>query len=264
MEATPQPNNRPECNCGALARMTGDPTNSIEFDARLNEYHIMRRGGSGYSLIYFCPFCGGPVPKSRRSQLFHQLADAERHRLTELTKDLRTVQEVIAALGEPDAKGLSMTVTTPEKEGRPESSQTYPVMTYSKLSDTASVNVQIYPTDRVAITFQGKPMLVQQTHEFHMAPNAKPPEPEIDASKPYDVYCVEPNRQLVVYRNARFKRAAALLPHPGGRMHYPDYVELEQANGQSIFIPRSSIFRFCEPGTAVTGEAIPSDKPAGH
>jgi hypothetical protein len=94
-------------------------------------------------------------------------------------------------------------------------------------------------------------------------PSAKPPEPEpqIDTRKRYDVYCIEPNRQSVVYRNALFKGAAALLPHPGGRMHYPDYVELEQANGQSIFIPRSSILRFCEPGTAVIAEATTPDNP---
>lgn len=259
----PLRNKGDECKCGQLARMAEEPRNSIEFDVQLNEYHIMRKDGSGYSLIHFCPFCGGRAPKSQRNSLFHQLTDAERHRLTELTKELRTVQDVIAGLGEPDLKGLSMTVTTRENEGKPETTQTYPVMTYSKLSDTANINVQIYPTDRVAITFQGKAMLVQQTHEVHMTPSPKPPEPEpqIDARRRYDVYCIEPNREVVVYRNALFKGAAALLPHPGGRMHYPDYVELEQANGQPIFIPRSSIFRFCEPGTRLVGEVVTPNKP---
>lgn len=253
----PEPN-RTECSCGQLARLAEDARNSIEFDARLKEYHIARQNGGGYSLIYFCPFCGGRAPKSERNKLFHQLSDMERNRLIVLTKDLRTVQEVLTALGEPDHKRSNMTVTTPEKEGKPETTQTYEVMAYSKLSDTAIVNVQIYPNDRVAITFQAKPMLIQQTHEVHVAPTVKPPEPEpqIDTQKRYDVYCVEPNRQSVVYRNARFKGSAALLPDRSGRRHFADYVELEQANGQSIFIPRSSIFRFCEPGTAVTGEAI--------
>jgi hypothetical protein len=92
-------------------------------------------------------------------------------------------------------------------------------------------------------------------------PNPFAPEAQIDASKRYDVYCFEPGRETVVYRNALFKGAAALLPHPGGRMHYPDYIELEQANGQSIYIPRSSIIRFCKPGTALLGEALPPKKP---
>jgi hypothetical protein len=135
-------------------------------------------------------------------------------------------------------------------------------MAYSRLSDVAMVNVQVCPADRVAITLQGKPMLVKQTHESHLSPSSKPPEPEpqIDVLKRYDVYCVEPSRDVVVYRNALFKGSAALLPHAGGRIHFPDYVELEQANGQSIFIPRSSIVRFCEPGTILVGEVVTPNK----
>ena len=78
-------------------------------------------------------------------------------------------------------------------------------------------------------------------------PNPFPPEPQIDTSKRYDVYCIEPNREVVVYRNALFKGEATLLPHPGGRgVMYPGYIESEQANGQSMFLPRISIIRFCE------------------
>jgi len=90
--------------------------------------------------------------------------------------------------------------------------------------------------------------------------NPLPPEPQIDISKRYDVYCFEPDRQIVVYRNALFKGTATLLPHPGGRMHFPDYIELEQANGQSMFLPRSSIFRFCLPGTTFVGEPAAGNK----
>jgi hypothetical protein len=47
-----------------------------------------------------------------------------------------------------------------------------------------------------------------------------------------------------------------LLAAPGGRIHYPDYFQLEQANGQSLFVPPSSIFKFCERGTLLTGEEV--------
>jgi len=259
----PRTDKNDECKCGLLARLAEDPKNSVEFDARLNEYHILRKGDGGYSVLYYCPFCGGRAPRSHRDSLFHRLTDAERHRLTELTKNLQTVQDVVAALGEPDVKGLRMSVTTPEKEGTPETTQSYPAMTYSKLSDVANVIVQVFPNDRVAITFQGKAMLVQQKYEAHLSPGVKPPEPEppIDTRKRYDVYCMEPNREIVVYRNALFKAAGTLLPPPGGRM-YPDFVEIEQANGQSIFVSRGSIFRFCEPGTAIVGEAVTPGKAA--
>jgi hypothetical protein len=87
-------------------------------------------------------------------------------------------------------------------------------------------------------------------------PNPPEPEPEIDIGKRYDVYCIEPPREIVVYRNALFKGVASLLPR-GGRFAYSsEFVELEQANRQSIFISRSSIFRFCAPGTAVVAEAV--------
>jgi hypothetical protein len=49
-----------------------------------------------------------------------------------------------------------LVITKPEREGKPETTQSYPVMIYQKLSDVADVHVTIYPTDRVGISFQGK------------------------------------------------------------------------------------------------------------
>ncbi len=49
-----------------------------------------------------------------------------------------------------------MTITTPERDGRPETTQSHPVMIYTRLSETADVHVIVYPTDRVGISFQGK------------------------------------------------------------------------------------------------------------
>jgi hypothetical protein len=244
--------------------MAADPKNPVEFDPRLNEYHLMQKNDGGYSLIYFCPWCGGEAPDSQRGSLLHSLTDSERQRLAELTKNLRTEQEVIATLGEPDRRQPGgMRFTVPENGDESETTQSCQVLTYTRMSDLADLNVLVYPTGKVGISFHGKPKLVQQTHEIRMTPSALPPgpEPQIDATKKYDVYCLEPNRTVVVYRNALFKGAVALLPHPGGRMHYPDYVELEQENGQSIFMPRSSIFRFCKPGTAFVGEVVDSSSP---
>ncbi len=253
----PATNEKGECTCGLLAKLADDLKHPVEFDPRLNEYHITRKDDGGYSLIYFCPFCGGSAPKSKRAQLFHTLTETERQRLCDLTKTLRTVQDVTSAFGEPDIRS-SMVVCKPEGEGVPETTQSYPVMIYTKLSDTAYVQVKIYPTDRVEITFQTKPMLVQQTAEHHFSRSAQPPEPEpqIDTSRRYDIYCVEPNQKVVVYRNALFKGAGSLLPSPGTRGGFSQFVELEQENGQSVFISRGSVFRFCQPGTALVGDAV--------
>ena len=125
-------------------------------EVELNEYHITREGG-GFSMIYYCPFCGGSTPKSRRSQLFQRITDDEQRRLCDLTKDMRTVQDVTAAFGEPDIKQpVGMVQTTPERDGKPGITQGCPVMIYTKSSDIADIHVTIYPTDKVAISFQGK------------------------------------------------------------------------------------------------------------
>jgi hypothetical protein len=136
--------------------MADHPGCPVQFDSSLNEYHIVGEGG-GFWLIYYCPFCGGSTPKSRRAQFFHRITEAEERRLCELTKDLRTVQDVTAALGEPDIfHKIGRITTTPERDSEPQITKSNPVMVYSKLSETADVHVTIYPTDRVAIHFQGK------------------------------------------------------------------------------------------------------------
>jgi hypothetical protein len=155
------PNNRiAPCKCGFLEREANHPDSPIRFDPELNEYHFIHHttaSGEAKMMIYHCPFCGGRAPKSRRAELFHRITHAEQHRLCELTKRMRTIQDVTAAFGEPDIRQpIGMVVTTPERDAKPETTQSYPMMIYTRLSETANVNVTVYPTDRVAISFQGK------------------------------------------------------------------------------------------------------------
>ena len=152
----PPPKEKGACKCEWLERAADDPKCPVEFDAELNEYHLIR-GPKDYMMIYYCPYCGGSMPKSRRGKLFHTLTDVERQRLVNLTKDIRTLQEVTTAFGEADInQPVGLVITKPEREGKPETTQSYPVMIYTKLSDISDVRVTIYPTDRVGISFQGK------------------------------------------------------------------------------------------------------------
>ena len=150
------PQRKDICDCGVLERASREPDHAIRWDESMNEYYIAH-GKSGRMMVYYCPFCGGSTPKSRRSLLFHTLTDAERQRLCNLTKDIRTLQEVTNAFGEPDIRQpIGWVSTTPERDGKPETTKSYPVMIYSKLSEFADVHVTIYPTDRVGFSFQGK------------------------------------------------------------------------------------------------------------
>lgn len=78
----------------------------------------------------------------------------------------------------------------------------------------------------------------------------------VDTSKRYDVYCSERSHKMVVYRNALFKGRSKLLStreHDFG----PEFIELEQHNGQTVYVSMYSVVRFCEHGADIVGEIIP-------
>jgi len=84
----------------------------------------------------------------------------------------------------------------------------------------------------------------------------KPQTDVIDLSKRYDVYCTEGN-QLVVYRNVLFKGMKKLQDFT-----VFEFVELEQADGQTIFVARNSVIKFFEHGATPGSETASSPKPA--
>ena len=99
----------------------------------------------------------------------------------------------------------------------------------------------------------------KDTKFFEMPQNADLPKPRldsIDTSKRYDVYCSEGDQQVVVYRNALFKGWSKLL---STRQHDfgAEFLELEQSNGQTVYISQFSVLRFCEHGAKIVGEIIP-------
>ena len=90
---------------------------------------------------------------------------------------------------------------------------------------------------------------------FNPEPNPKSPEDDgkVDITKRYDIYCSQhATGDLVVYRNVRFRRARTLLGTGGHMDVISQVIELEQANGQAVFISRHGIVRFCEHGTELT------------
>jgi len=89
-----------KCNCFFLHEAATDPNSPIVFDTELNEFHTKTL--NGYSMIYYCPICGGPVPKSLRDDLFAKISSEEEERLNSMTDKIKSLEELIAAYGEPD------------------------------------------------------------------------------------------------------------------------------------------------------------------
>lgn len=83
---------------------------------------------------------------------------------------------------------------------------------------------------------------------------------QIDTTKRYDVYCVERNQELVVYRNVLFKSTKYLFPRPQQGI-LAEFVELEHADSRLVFVARTSIIKFCEPGATPGPEPVPGKKP---
>lgn len=83
--------------------------------------------------------------------------------------------------------------------------------------------------------------------ETVMSPEPKPQESKrepIDISKRYDVYCGERDQQ-VIYRNVLFKGIRTLFPKTEHDV-FSEYLELEDADGEAIFIARTARIKFCE------------------
>lgn len=114
---------------------------------------------------------------------------------------------------------------------------------------------------------QGEVTLNNATNASTIMPSRFDPEPDpkhpeddskVDVTKRYDVYCVQHGAGgIVVYRNVRFLRARTLLGSGSHMDVVSQVIELEQPNGQTVFISRHGIVRFCEHGTELSIEIIP-------
>lgn len=154
-----QPERAP-CECDRVRWAANEPRVPIAFDAKLGEYHLERRDDDGYEIVFFCPFCGGRTPETKRGELFQFVSQAEKDRLAETYfEPLRTIDDVRRELGEPDVEmrqGLWM--SPPRADDGPEAVQTFPSLIYRNLSPTANVSAIVYPNGEVQWSLSAKPI----------------------------------------------------------------------------------------------------------
>ncbi len=107
--------------------------------------------------IYHCPWCGGVAPESKRRSLFATISIDESERLQRLTTGLKTVEEAIAALGQPDEDDPQGTTTkTPGTETATPRLTTCRMLTFRRLSETAEVDLIDYGPEGLSFSFRGK------------------------------------------------------------------------------------------------------------
>jgi hypothetical protein len=92
------PKRKDICDCGALENASKEPDHAIRWDERMHEYYI-GYGKNGRMMVYYCPFCGGSTPKSRRGSFFAHVTQQEEHRITEL---FRGIRDILFNVGDSD------------------------------------------------------------------------------------------------------------------------------------------------------------------
>lgn len=166
------------CECRYLENAADDPDSPILFDETTGEYqfqydeqrrsrfqHLSRAvwGDAGHYatlIIYHCPFCGGAAPESKRHLLFETISREEESRLSELLKNIKSIDDAIQQFGQPDFDGQSAT-KTPESEHHPSKIEHHRDIRYHGLSDVADVWIIERPDGSAYWQLQGKPKVVR-------------------------------------------------------------------------------------------------------
>ena len=139
--------------------MADDPDLPIRYDTELNEFYVAypTEGGNGKLAIRHCLFCGGKAPESKRASLFARIPHAEQRRLFKMAQSLRSVKEVLDALGEPNEDVPNgMTDESSEQADQPGMVRTYRVLRYHNLSETADIAFNVDSRGAVGVSLSGK------------------------------------------------------------------------------------------------------------
>ena len=119
----------------------------------MNEYHIVDTNG-GRMMVYYCPFCGGSTPESRRGSCFAHVTQQEEHRITELFRGISKVSDVVARFGPPDEeREFASAVRSPARAGKPEHGEIFRGLVYKNLSPVADIVFNVGDSDTVRGTW---------------------------------------------------------------------------------------------------------------
>jgi hypothetical protein len=94
--------NKPVCECGTVEDLASDPKSAIEYDESLQEYNLVSGHDKVHYRMYFCFFCGGKLPESKRASLFTEPSEKEQREVLEVMSKVRSMEEARHVLGKPD------------------------------------------------------------------------------------------------------------------------------------------------------------------
>jgi hypothetical protein len=91
-----------KCGCATVESLASHRQCPIEYDEKLNEYNLVSLDKKVRYRMYYCFFCGGKLPESKRGSLCTAPSDNEMKEVTEILTRVRSIQQAMEVLGKPD------------------------------------------------------------------------------------------------------------------------------------------------------------------
>jgi hypothetical protein len=89
------------CECGVMESLVRDYPDLMEFDSKMNEFHILHSPRSGKLQIYYCIACGGNPPESLRHTFFEEPTTSDYDDAWARIANLMGEDDFIREFGEP-------------------------------------------------------------------------------------------------------------------------------------------------------------------
>jgi len=140
--------------------MATNPNVPLKYVPEVNEYHLEHttQNGQTFTVLYHCPFCGGAAPESTRGNLFSKIPDEEAERLRSLVDNVKSGADALRVLGRADGdEPINIptgTALRSKRDGTP--FRPTRILTFSRLSDVAEVQVIVDASDEAQVTIAPK------------------------------------------------------------------------------------------------------------
>ena len=146
------------CRCGVWEKRAKDAFFPIWYNAKTNEFVLLfGKIAANAVIIFFCPSCGGRMPKSRRGDLFTIPIDEELVEARALLEQVDDIASMRSVLGEPDAVFDGFKDEYGEPLRNPDGPDLIRQYTYSSRWKTLSVSIQEYEDATLQFFFMGQP-----------------------------------------------------------------------------------------------------------
>lgn len=146
--------NERKCKCHSLSDLAIDPSVPVQYNSALREYYLIAKNKKRI-FFYYCPICGGRLPKSRREQYFTKPSAREITKINGKIKNAKSFDAILSVLGEPEEKYGPMLHNTKHLKKR-KTKNVKRTVRYTSLAKTFNLLLQEYEDGKFIVIFERK------------------------------------------------------------------------------------------------------------